>query len=511
LGKYFRATLNKRSGKKNYYAFVTVPKNLRPLLKGQRQIYKSTQTNDYEEARDKLRDLEAELYLKLDHAELANHPLSKAYDALWEGLDGLGFWQETCDSNKQKTLIEKWARENPFSYMMLFENEQRWELYDEIRSMAGYVMATPSPGMSDPAESIAIATVQGEIEPLLQDFDLEFRKVSEVKYAPKKRSKPFSDAAKEWFDSSLFQNNKKTNVPKREKTKQEQITKVQNFMDWAGNVSLDDFKKSLATQFAEELSSVDSSIISGGAANETIHKYFTAVRSVLDWAVRMDYIHTNPWAGFNLGGYGRASQKYRDFTENELRQLFTMDMPKQDRLVLAILACTGARLDEIALLRWDQVHEDNTKDKQPLHWLSTTQAIVKNEASKRLVPLVPQVWKLIQAHRVYANPKEPQRLFSYSKDKDGKAENKASRAIMPHIRKISLDGTLTIHSLRHTFNTMCRNAGVEWELREFIQGRSGQGEGAKYGRPAWVEKQLEEIGKIDYSFLNGNLSISSPT
>ena len=74
-----------------------------------------------------------------------------------------------------------------------------------------------------------------------------------------------------------------------------------------------------------------------------------------------------------------------------------------------------------------------------------------------------------------------------------------------------MDGTLTIHSLRHTFNTMCRNAGVDWELREFIQGRGGQGEGAKYGRPAWVEKQLEEIGKIDYSFLNGNFSCASPT
>ena len=168
-----------------------MPKNLRPLLKGQRQIYKSTQTNDYEEARDKLRDLEAELYLKLDHAELANHPLSKTYDALWEGLDGLGFWQETYESNKQKALIEKWAKENPFSYMMLFENEHRWELYDEIRNMAGYVMATPSPGMSDPEESIVIATVQDEIEPLLQDFDLEFRKVSEVKYAPKNAANHF--------------------------------------------------------------------------------------------------------------------------------------------------------------------------------------------------------------------------------------------------------------------------------------------------------------------------------
>jgi integrase len=188
-----------------------------------------------------------------------------------------------------------------------------------------------------------------------------------------------------------------------------------------------------------------------------------------------------------------------------------MDIPKQDRLVLAILACTGARLDEIALLTWGQVHENKTKDNHLVHWLDTTQAIVKNEASKRLIPIVPRVWKLIRAHRVYANSKEPERLFTYGRDKDGKAENKASRAIMPHIRKISMDGTFAIHSLRHTFNTMCREAGIDWELREFIQGRSGQGEGAKYGRPTWVAKQLEEIGKIDYSFLDGNLSISSVT
>ena len=88
--------------------------------------------------------------------------------------------------------------------MLLFENERRWELYDEIRSMAGYVMATPNPGMSDPEGSMTLAKVQEEIEPLLQDFDFEFRKISEAKFAPKKRSKPFSDTAKKWFDSPLF-------------------------------------------------------------------------------------------------------------------------------------------------------------------------------------------------------------------------------------------------------------------------------------------------------------------
>ena len=77
MEKYYKATLSKRSGKKNYYVFVTVPKNLRPALKA-RQLYKSTGTEDFEEARDKLRQLEAELYIKLDHAELSNHPLCKA-------------------------------------------------------------------------------------------------------------------------------------------------------------------------------------------------------------------------------------------------------------------------------------------------------------------------------------------------------------------------------------------------------------------------------------------------
>ena len=83
------------------------------------------------------------------------------------------------------------------------------------------------------------------IKPSYEEFVSEFRKVSEEKYAPTKRSKPFAEVAEEWFASSLFLNSKRTDAPKREKTKNEQINKVQVFMDWAGNVSLDDFSNSL--------------------------------------------------------------------------------------------------------------------------------------------------------------------------------------------------------------------------------------------------------------------------
>ena len=42
-------------------------------------------------------------------------------------------------------------------------------------------------------------------------------------------------------------------------------------------------------------------------------------------------------------------------------------MPKQDRLLLSILASTGASLDEIALLSWGQVHEGETKEGDIVH------------------------------------------------------------------------------------------------------------------------------------------------
>ena len=80
---------------------------------------------------------------------------------------------------------------------------------------------------------------------------------------------------------------------------------------------------------------------------------------------------------------------------------------------------------------------------------------------------------------------------------------------MAHQRKISIDPTFVIHSLRHTFATLFRNAGVDQELREFAMGRGGNGEGSNYGKPAYVEKQLDEINQVDYSFLHGVLAVTS--
>ena len=82
-------------------------------------------------------------------------------------------------------------------------------------------------------------------------------------------------------------------------------------------------------------------------------------------------------------------------------------MSRQDRLALSILACTGVRLDEIALLEWGQVHEEGFNGRN-VRYLDTTGAIVKNKPSRRLIPLVPEVWKLFPTKVTVTNKKEPE-------------------------------------------------------------------------------------------------------
>ena len=76
------------------------------------------------------KQVELILYLQLDHAELANHPLCKAYEALWATLDK--------NISKKKT-----------DYSSLFDNEQRWDFYDEIKNAAGYILDHPEVGVPE--------------------------------------------------------------------------------------------------------------------------------------------------------------------------------------------------------------------------------------------------------------------------------------------------------------------------------------------------------------------------
>lgn len=191
MTKYPKATLSKRSGKTNYYVYLTVPQNLLPLLNGRRQIYKSAGSDDFEQARYRLRELEAELYLNLDQAELANHPLVQAWQQLEVAIEG----------HPTKTFDDL-APYFEWTPQTWFDPEERWSAEEDVRNRAGAVISATN-GIEDTEEAMFLSSHQKRVEPFLDEFLKEFRKVSEEKYAPSKRIKPFSEVAEEWFASSL--------------------------------------------------------------------------------------------------------------------------------------------------------------------------------------------------------------------------------------------------------------------------------------------------------------------
>lgn len=484
--QYPKATVTKRSGKKSFYACCTIPEALRPFFKGRKQAYKSLETDDKRDAYVRLNSKEAEIWREFDQADLANHPLVQAAKKLEEAI-------------RHKSYVDfeefEWRPEDWFS------NELRWHLEDDLRTRLSEISGNIQ--SLAPEDYVAHAALASRIEHIYDTFLVEFRKLSEERFSPKTRGKLFSAVAEEYFGSVVFTRNKKDNQPKRIKTMKSERSKIETFMKWSGSIALTDFTRGLGTRFAEALVNPSSGLVNNNGkevAAETVMGYFTAVRNVLTYAINHDYMDSNPWHLLDLRGIGRQPIERRSWTRLELQTFFKLDLPAQERLLAAILACTGCRLDEAATLEWGQIHAYE-QDGQTYTYLDVTNAVVKNRASKRLIPVIPALKKMLDEFPCGLNKKEPQRLFSYAKDADGKAENKASRALMTYVRKVSKDQNFNNHSLRHTFNSLCRLANLDSEMREFIVGRSGSGEGAKYGDPADTATYVKALSGIDWSFL----------
>ena len=272
------------------------------------------------------------------------------------------------------------------------------------------------------------------------------------------------------------------NVWNRDKTKKAANKSLNLFKDTVGPDHVGQIEKVHAYRFAKYLDGK-------GLANKTIRTNVSYVSGMLSWLEREEIIESSPFVQLNLIGYGVKSEKYKPLTRSELKTLFSLKMKDDYRLVLSILISTGMRLDEAALLN----HEDiKTSDSGVLHY-DLTNSIVKNDGSKRLVPVHPAI----------ELPEKKGRLFPrFEVDADGKTKANVSNALMRQIRKVSDDPKKVVHSLRGSFKDMLRDADVSKEVNDFITGHSSGDEASKYGSGPSLEVRLEAIKKLDLDFLD---------
>ncbi len=488
--KYNRATIVPKSGVRNLQAVVTVPIELRELV-GRKQIGITTGTNDKKLAEKMLPDLEAKLYKKLDDANLASHPLAIVY----------------------KELVDVVLKgDTPWSIEDLFDRDRRFRLEDDIRQRTAEVMGDARSAFDDFESGGHAQDEYRKAEELLNWFVQEFRKVSEEKFAPKKRNKRFKDVVDEYHSSPDF-----LNQVKREKTRDDYIGTCAKFLAWAGDVSLDNFEghegRQLAATFADEMNSPNSMIVQRKrgktVAAGTINRMFAAIRGVLRYAYNQGYTENRLWDDTQniVTAKGAKRIKPRPFEPEEEIALMASPMPPRDRLLLQFVITTGARLDEIALLTWDQIKEAEVDGEQCWYFvLKEDISPVKREASERVVPIHPTMMKCLKPYwknTPFKCKKEKNRLFDYAKGKDGKT-SAASKAGMRQIRKLFSDDRLVNHSFRYSY--VSRTEKIEYamspRMANYIQGFAlEKSERAGYSTGYLVEQLYPAIKLIDFDFI----------
>ena len=274
----------------------------------------------------------------------------------------------------------------------------------------------------------------------------------------------------------------------RQKSKQAFGRHINRFIELVGDVDVDSIKPVTLYDFADAI------VAKYNPKNATIRNYISSVSDVLNFAVRKDLIVINPARSLELRSFGKKAEQRKPFSDEMLHSLFAQDLPQDIRMLWSILITTGMRLDEAALLT-----KLDIKLEKGIQYFDLTEAIVKNKGSARKVP-VPDVIK--ERLNTHLSEVKNERLFNFPVNADGKAQNAASKKGMRYIRKITNDPALVVHSMRHSFKDISRNAKIPKDLHDFITGHSGSDTASQYGEGHSLEVKQEALNRVKHPYLN---------
>ena len=207
-------------------------------------------------------------------------------------------------------------------------------------------------------------------------------------------------------------------------------------------------------------------------AKKSIGVLKAAMSNVFKWSLRQRDmgIKFNPFTGMDMRDIGKDGIERRPFTQDELHQLFKLDMTEDDRTALAVLVSTGMRGGEL-------MQVDEVKSADGIRYLDLTDATVKTQGSRRRVPL----------HAAVGDVSFPLQTN----------QNRLNRII----REEFSDPALTLHSLRHTFKDLARDAEINKEVSDFITGHSQGDVAGGYGQGPSLKKRYEAIMSIQHPWL----------
>jgi integrase len=213
----------------------------------------------------------------------------------------------------------------------------------------------------------------------------------------------------------------------------------------------------------------------------TANAYIAAFTAVMQFAVNEGLLAASPGNKLKLRSEGITASELRlPFTNDELQKMFSSALPEADahpskRWLPVLGLLTGARLGELAQLRRDNIlNQDGVT-------LISIQGQIKTAASKRMVPVHPELKRL--GFLDFINEVTPDaRLFPELRmSSDGYLSEEFSRIFGKHLRSLGIDTPRrrSFHCLRHNYRRALLEAGVSLEITNALCGWTSKGrEGA---------------------------------
>lgn len=490
---YHPSTLILVKGK--YSVSVTVPKPLEHLFT-QKQIRRSTGTSDQKLAERKQHAIAQEIYQQFDAEARKDASRKLAEEQRVQKKKEEHFYDilQTLLDTAVDALSDGSGEVRPHSVRHEFRHDTPWrsQLLHMIESVAreaywggGFILTKPTETNPD-LQPVAEAFFQEDVQIFVDQFREPEDQLATILANSSSEDNAVipSQSASDTSLSKLLGRylSAKKWESRKIKSKNAAERQIKRFIKSSGDPCVTELQKSTAYDLAKELEAE-------GKSNSLIRSTISAVSSMLNWCELEGIIDANPLANLNLSDFGTKTTHYKPFEPAQLHALFAMKMPEQERLLLEILITTGMRLDEAALLTWDQV-----KEQDGIRYFDLSDAIVKNKASARLVAL-PDCLPL--------PPRSTGRLFDYTLDADGKASNRASRVLGEIIKKVpSKHPRQVLHSLRGTLKDLLRDAGVSKEINDFITGHSGSDVASAYGSGPSLKVKYEAVNKVQHPWLS---------
>lgn len=254
----------------------------------------------------------------------------------------------------------------------------------------------------------------------------------------------------------------------------------------------------------------------------TVKNRLMALSAVLSYAVRMEYLDENPVTASGITQQlAKASSKAariaprKSYSHAELVQIFSSPVFRDEWMArrasfgkawfwLPLLLCySGARREEIAQMRANEV-----KQSEDGIWfldlMSTTdgdgsdERTMKTLGSHRAVALHPDLIELGFLNYVAELPKDGQLFPLLTPNPEGWYGHNFGKRWGDYLRKVVQLQTPVrpSHGFRHSFKTMCREAGIPEDVHDAMTGHDNGSISRRYGDRRLIHIQHEHLTSL---------------